>query len=144
MNGYQTEQKRLLLDYLSRHAECAFTPAELAQALADGGIGKSTVYRLVARLSEEGAVRRFAREGGGVAYQYLAGEHCASHLHLRCTACGRVIHLSQTDSDRLGRLLSVRYRFALDGSKTMLTGLCNQCTQENPTTAQKKETPHAC
>ena len=95
MNGYQTEQKRLLLDYLSRHAERAFTPAELAQALADGGIGKSTVYRLIARLSEEGAVRRFAREGGGVAYQYLSGEHCASHLHLRCTACGRVIHLSE-------------------------------------------------
>ena len=95
MKGYQTEQKKLLLAYLSSHADRSFTLDELAAVMTACGVGKSTVYRLVARLSDEGAVRRYAREEGrGYTYQYLERQECHSHLHLRCSICGRVIQLS--------------------------------------------------
>lgn len=128
MKEYQTEQKKMLLLYLSSHAERAFSLAELAAALSECGVGKSTVYRLVARLCDEGAVRRFAREGArGFAYQYLPGGECATHLHLRCTACGRLFHLDAEASRRFAALLERHNGFLLDGGHTTLLGRCGDC-----------------
>ena len=127
MNGYHTEQKKLLLSYLSHHADEAFSLRELTETLGACGIGKSTVYRLISRLVDEGAVRRFAREGGGFAYRYLASEACASHLHLRCTACGRVIHLAEGALASVGAMLASEHGFRLDEGRTVLLGRCADC-----------------
>lgn len=127
MNGYRTEQKKLLLAYLSRHADEAFSLPDLAQTLGECGIGKSTVYRLVSRLVEEGSVRRFAREGGGLAYQYLKDEACGSHLHLRCASCGRVVHLTKSESEAVAALVCAPHNFSLDGGRTVLLGRCADC-----------------
>lgn len=131
MQGYKTEQKKILLDYLSTHAERAFSLEELVPPLVARGVGKSTVYRLVARLVDEGAVRRYLREGRrGYTYQYFAKQDCHAHLHLRCTDCGRVLHLCEGVSQELRSLLSTDCGFALDGEKTMLYGRCAACTEK--------------
>ena len=128
MQGYQTEQKKILLDYLSTHADTAFSLEELVPPMVARGVGKSTVYRLIARLSDEGAVRRYLREGKrGYTYQYFAKEDCHAHLHLRCTDCGRVLHLCERVSGDLRALLASDLGFALDGEKTMLYGRCAAC-----------------
>ena len=128
MKGYQTEQKKLLLAYLSSHADSAFTLDELAEVMTACGVGKSTVYRLVARLTEEGAVRRYAREEGrGYTYQYLERQECHSHLHLRCTVCGRVIHLSEAVTRLFAETLAGENNFALDDGRTLLFGRCADC-----------------
>lgn len=128
MQGYKTEQKKILLDYLSTHAERAFSLEELLPPMVERGVGKSTVYRLVARLAEEGAVRRYLREGKrGYTYQFFAGHDCHAHLHLRCTDCARVLHLSDGVSDGLRALLSSDGGFTLDGERTMLYGRCADC-----------------
>lgn len=131
MQGYKTEQKKILLDYLSSHAERAFSLEELVPPLVALGVGKSTVYRLVARLADEGAVRRYLREGRrGYTYQYFAKQDCHAHLHLRCTDCGRVLHLCERVSDELRVLLSADCGFSLDGEKTMLYGRCALCAEK--------------
>ena len=128
MKGYQTEQKKLLLAYLSSHADTAFTLDQLAAVMTACGVGKSTVYRLVARLCEEGAVQRYAREEGrGYTYQYLDRDDCQSHLHLRCTVCGCVIHLSSEASRLFAATLLQDNRFHLDDSRTLLLGRCERC-----------------
>ena len=128
MQGYKTEQKTILLDYLAAHADRAFSLEELVPPMVARGVGKSTVYRLVARLSEEGRVRRYLREGGrGYTYQFFAKEDCHAHLHLRCTDCGRVLHLGEGSSRDLRALLSAACGFSLDGDRTMLYGHCAAC-----------------
>ena len=128
MKGYQTEQKKLLLTYLSSHADRAFTLEELGAVMTECGVGKSTVYRLVARLTEEGAIRRYAREEGrGYTYQYLERKECHSHLHLRCTVCGKVIHLSEEISRLFAGTLLTNNQFYLDDSRTLLFGRCDAC-----------------
>lgn len=128
MKGYQTEQKKLLLAYLSSHADRSFTLDELAAVMTACGVGKSTVYRLVARLSDEGAVRRYAREEGrGYTYQYLERQECHSHLHLRCSICGRVIHLSEDISRIFAKTLLESNQFQLDDGRTLLFGRCDAC-----------------
>ena len=128
MKQYRTEQKTELLAYLSAHADRAFTLAELSEEMAAHGVGKSTVYRLVAALCEDGRVRRCARENGrGYAYRYLREHACREHLHLQCLLCGRVIHLGREQSALFERTLQESNQFALDDSRTLLYGQCYAC-----------------
>ena len=125
---YRTEQKTELLSYLSAHADRSFTLSELAQEMEKHGVGKSTVYRLVAGLCEAGDVRRYAREGGrGYTYRYLKKHTCAEHLHLECLGCGKVIHLGRAESTLFEKTLRESNEFALDDSRTLLYGRCRAC-----------------
>lgn len=128
MQGYQTEQKKRLLAYLSAHQDRAFSLEELTPPMVACGVGKSTVYRLIARLVDEGRVRRYLREGRrGYTYQYFAENDCRTHLHLRCTDCGRVVHLEKAVSAAVKEALKSRAGFVLDDEKTMLSGRCAAC-----------------
>ncbi|MFR0796672.1 MAG: transcriptional repressor [Oscillospiraceae bacterium] len=61
-NSYHTQQRRALLAFLSAHADEQFTVEQLLAAMGNEAPGRSTVYRALDRLVEEGTVRRFAPE----------------------------------------------------------------------------------
>ena len=127
---YKTEQRELLLAYFAEHAAEQFTVEELASALSPA-IGKSTVYRLVAELLERGTVRRFQLGNSRrVAYQYIGGDRCETHLHMKCTSCGRICHLAPTLSDFLQKQILATSRFLLDDRQTTLFGKCHACLQK--------------
>lgn len=127
---YRTEQRELLLSYFAEHASEQFTVRALASALSPA-IGESTVYRLVGELTRAGTVRRFQLVGSrGVAYQYIGGERCESHLHMRCTECQRICHLAPALSDFLQRQILASCRFRLDERATTLFGVCHACEQK--------------
>ena len=76
-NSYHTQQRCALLAFLSAHADEQFTVEQLLAAMGDEAPGRSTVYRALDRLVEEGTVRRFAPESGGsAAYQAMDPGHC--------------------------------------------------------------------
>ena len=134
MKEYRTEQKTELLSYLSAHADRSFTLSELAEEMASHGVGKSTVYRLVAALCETGSIRRSAKESGrGYTYRYLRESACSRHLHLECLCCGRVIHLGREQSALFERTLREYNDFTLDDSRTMLYGRCRACAEGGTT-----------
>ena len=126
---YRTEQRELLSAYFAEHAASQFTAEELASALAPS-IGTSTVYRLVGELVELGTVRRFQLGGRRVTYQYLGDGKCISHLHMKCVACGRMLHLDAHLSTFLQKQLLASSRFALDDQLTTLFGRCRSCLSE--------------
>ena len=131
--AYRTEQKELLTAYLRLHPDRQFTVGELVQALSgEGTIGTSTVYRLMNRLTEEGTVRRFM-VGRTVYYQATRGSACHRHLHLKCTACGEMLHLSAALTEFLCRQIEASNRFRLDGDATLLFGTCAACQKEKHT-----------
>lgn len=125
--SYHTEQKAALVTFLSENAQRQFTVRELARAVAERTeIGESTVYRLIAGLVEEGRVRRFA-VGRSFYYQFVGGENCDSHLHLKCLACGRLFHLDGSVSQFMRRQILATNRFRLDEGETVLFGTCHDC-----------------
>ncbi len=133
MAHYQTAQKKLLLDFLSAHARQAFTIEELAQALEgrEHAPGKSTLYRLMPLLVQEGRVKRFVR---GTSRQFLyqvMGESCRTHLHLKCSVCGQMVHMGQEESLSLLRLIDQKYHFAVDEGDTVLFGRCEACRRSS-------------
>ena len=131
--SYKTEQKEALIGYLEAHAARQYTAGELARELTrTAEIGISTVYRLLGTLTDEGRVRRFTLgQGKTFYYQYVGGDGCDSHLHLKCTVCGRLFHLAACVSDFMQKQILATSRFALDEHQTLLFGTCADCRGEN-------------
>ena len=123
---YQTQQRRAILDFFESGAGKEYTVEELLEGLGESAPGKSTVYRLVKKLEEDGILRRSTREGTGkAAFGLLGGDRCAEHLHIRCTGCGLLLHLDNTAQDELTRSTG----FVIDDSRSMLYGRCARCAR---------------
>ena len=138
MGRYQTEQKRQLISFMAAHANEQFSAEELAEILVQApgeGVkapGKSTVYRLVAGLTEEGVLRRFPREGGrGWLYQFHKASGCSGILHLKCSKCGLLQHLDPATSEALLRQIRSDRGFTVDNDTSVLYGLCASCEKKS-------------
>ena len=128
MANYHTEQKKLLLEFLQKNSENSYTIDEIASALEDSSIGKSTIYRLMTKLVEEKTVRRSAADKGRqFVYRIIADDHCRNHLHLQCTDCGRILHLDEKTSDALLDRVNAIKGFSVSEEDTVLMGKCAEC-----------------
>jgi len=137
MSSYHTEQKRILTDFLSRHRDESFTIDELTHKMqsecGEGGQSpaRSTIYRLIDRLERDGQVRKFVKSNErGASYQFVAGGHCDSHLHLKCTGCGKLFHMEERVSDELIKKISNYSDFSVNEEETVLYGRCAVCNKK--------------
>lgn len=127
MATYNTEQRKMLVDFLKNNPETSFTVEEIVEKMG-GKLAKSTVYRLIVRLTEEGLVKRMTRGNSRTfVYQMMAGEHCHAHLHLRCTDCGRVIHMKESLSHELLDVIKQTNNFSVSEKETVILGKCDDC-----------------
>ncbi|MBQ9086665.1 MAG: transcriptional repressor [Clostridia bacterium] len=134
MAEYITEQKKLLSDFLTRHCDQAFSVEELAEQMSaefNKKIpGKSTLYRLITRMVEEGIVKRFVKGNSRhFVYQIVAGEHCHSHLHMKCVECGKLLHLDEDLSHELLAKIRMGSNFSVSEESTVLFGECYDCNK---------------
>lgn len=127
---YNTEKRVQISEFLSKRRDEAFSVDEIMAALSTDGGGRSTYYRIISSMVKEGAVRKITDDlSRHTTYQYLGGEHCAEHLHLKCKECGRLIHLDHETSHRLEAEILSAGGFALEEG-TLLFGRCNDCVRE--------------
>lgn len=126
--SYQTQQKAALLAFLERNAEHQFTIDEIIATMGEAAPAKSTAYRLIKKLCDDGQVRRFTREGTASSVYQLAGSSCCSeHLHIKCVDCGLLIHLDSAAYDTLAKATG----FVIDDEKSMLYGHCANCARRS-------------
>lgn len=129
MPKYLTKQRRLIIDYLSKHPDESLTAGQLAEALADS-VSKSAVYRNLADMEAEGTVRRVASPGGHEAiYQYVNGQGCEGCLHLSCKKCGKTVHMQKQIADALVSKVEENDRFSIDKGETIIYGVCAECQE---------------
>ena len=123
---YKKGRRGDIIAFFKERADGAVALEEVCDALTGGGEGKSSIYRIVARLVDEGVLKKLTSENSRhCKYQYL-GEHCSMHLHLKCTGCGRLIHLDHESSERLIGTVMALGDFSLDSS-SLLFGKCKSC-----------------
>lgn len=128
MKNYMTAQRRLLLSYLESHRNIQYSVDELTAALSDEGISQSAIYRNIDKLAQDGVIRRFTDASGNrFLYQYVGGSECAFHLHLKCTGCGRIIHMDSETSEAVIKAALLKNGFRVDKKDTILLGLCRTC-----------------
>ena len=129
---YRTAQKDTLTAFLRENADKAFTVEELATALGgEKGVGRSTLYRLLPKLVQSGEVKRFYKDHARTAlYQAVGCCHCDEHLHLKCTDCGKILHLNDDASAAVLRNVLRDSHFAIDEKQTVLFGRCAGCRKK--------------
>ena len=136
MATYNTQQKKELMDFLKKHPERAYTIDDIAAGMKSdpefaNPPGKSTIYRLMPGLAQENLVKCFsAGRGTKATYQIMGGESCHFHIHLKCTSCGKLLHMSDEASKAISGNLLHDSGFMLDMGRTILFGLCGSCCEE--------------
>lgn len=126
---YNTGKRERILAFLTDNSDSSFELERICDALTEDGKGKSTVYRIVSELVEEGCVRRLSDgKTRHCTYQYVGDECCHRHLHLKCKGCGRLVHLNEDVSRDFERTLLSVGGFLLE-SGTMLFGTCKDCAE---------------
>lgn len=130
--AYVTRQYQAVLQCVEGRDETAFTAAELAEDLrqADCPVGLATIYRQLDKLEASGLVHKVPTEEGAL-YQRCphpaGGQDC---FLLRCKHCGRIVHLDCEQMEALCRHLADAHHFRIDPRRTVLTGRCQTCMNQ--------------
>lgn len=131
---YNTKQKSRLIDFFKKNASSQLSVNEIISGVCgDGDTGKSTIYRLISKMAEDGTLLRMHGEDSkSVLYQYVGeGTHCGEHFHLKCKECGRLIHLDCHHLENIGMHIAEEHKFIIDTKKTVFYGICENCTNKN-------------
>lgn len=127
---YKTQQRERLMSFFEAHPDVYFSAHELAAAVGDAGISLSAVYRNLAAMECAGLIVGQVKPGEQTKrYRAVAHADCVRHLHLACTKCGHIEHLTEMRSSRMGATLLKADGFRLDLSKTVIYGVCRACAQ---------------
>ena len=130
---YNTRQKRELLGFLRERSLQHFSVDEVVFALQGRGekIGRSTVYRYLEQLAEQGSVRKYQSTQGITQYQHVGdAASCDGHFHMMCSRCGNLMHVDCGLMRVMSEHLMKDHGFCLDPRETILVGICEKCREE--------------
>ena len=147
---YKTPGRQRLLEFLQSQPDRQFTADELADELNRAGESgqtnaascrKSTLYRHLSELCVDGTVRKYRSDTqSAYVYQYVGGGECCHHFHLKCLACGTLLHLECAVSEELLSHIQSDHHFRVDSGRSILYGLCDACAL----TAEQQNDRHPC
>ena len=127
---YNTRQKRELLSFLKERSLQHFSVDEVVFEMRDRGerIGRSTVYRYLELLAEQGSVRKYTGVQGVTQYQHVEdAASCDGHFHMMCSRCGNLMHVDCALMRSMSEHLMKDHGFMLDPRETILVGVCEEC-----------------
>lgn len=131
-DGYKTRQ-RTIIENILKETDGHITVDALVSLLETRGesVGRTTVWRCLERLSDEGRVRKYVQSGECACYQYIDnGNRCGEHFHLKCEKCGRLIHMECDMMENLSEHIAQNHGFKINPLKTVLYGICGECQEK--------------
>ena len=138
---YKTAGRQKLLNFLQSHPDRQFPVDELTRELnndweeQDVRSSKSTLYRHLSELCDEGTVRKYRSDTqSAYVYQYVGRGECCHHFHLKCLSCGALVHLKCTVSEELLAHIQSDHHFQVDSGRSILYGMCETCAEARETT----------
>jgi len=127
---YNTRQKRELLGFMQEHSLENFSVDDVVLRMQNRGakVGRSTVYRYLEYLAEQGSVRKYQNVHGITQYQhYEDNSACSHHFHMMCKMCGTLRHVDCDHIQSLAGHIAAEHGFTLDPKETVLVGICSEC-----------------
>lgn len=131
---YRTKQREILLAYLKSVSGHHVTANDMCSYLKTQGasIGQSTVYRQLESLVDEGLINKYIIDANSPAcFEYVDHDNCCDEgicFHCKCEKCGKLIHLKCDEMSDIVGHLNGEHHFKLDPKRTVLYGLCEQCS----------------
>lgn len=96
-------------------------------------ISRATVYRTLARLSDEGVINRVRINNGADRFDHTT----FAHYHVRCTCCGRVDDVMISAPAGLDEMAARTTGYRIDGHSLQFDGVCPACLAKEAEEAQK-------
>lgn len=128
---YRTKQRTLIEKCIKSFNGNHFTIDRLCTVLAQNGesVGRTTVYRCVEKLANDGVLQKYVQSAGESAcYQYVSDSgHCHEHFHLKCEKCGDLIHMDCREMSVVGEHIKSHHGFEINPLKTVIYGVCEDC-----------------
>ena len=118
------------MNYIEHNKDRSFSVKEISDNICkEHNIGKSTVYRLVSKLVDDGILQRMnGNDGKSVVYRYTSDKHkCNNHFHLKCEICGKFEHLECEIFSNVQSHIKSHHGFDIDAKRTVIYGLCSKC-----------------
>ncbi len=134
---YKTKQKDKLLGYLETVPGVHFTAGDVCEYFKAQGtpIGRSTIYRQLESLVDEGIVNKYIIDSNTPAcFEYVGAE---SHedaevcFHCKCEKCGKLIHLHCDELEDVQVHMLRKHQFKIDPMRTVFYGLCEDCMRHS-------------
>ena len=129
-SGYKTKQRELILNFLKNNQNKHICVDDIIDNLKSQGdpVGKSTAYRYMDKLVEQGIVKKYVLEGQSSAYyEYLNSVDCVNHYHMKCLKCAKLYHVECSHLSEMSIHIKSHHNFNLDISKITLYGHCVEC-----------------
>lgn len=131
--GYNTKQGELIFSLLENSGGKHLTAEDISHTLGerDCPVGKATVYRHLEKMLRDGSVRKFVlHDGESACYQYVGGNaDCCNHYHLKCSECGKLLHVECDFLDKVAAHIFEHHGFTLSEENTVLYGVCAECAE---------------
>lgn len=132
--AYKTVTKQLVIDFLKSKAETTVSVEEIKNYLSENenNANITTIYRILDKLYENNLLMRFSDEKKKrYTYKYVSNESmCREHIHLKCSNCGKIVHLDCEHSDEFIRHIYNEHGFLLRCDNAILYGLCKNCLKK--------------
>lgn len=130
---YNTKQRYELLSYLQSVAGQHIIVSDICKYFSDKGskVGTTTIYRHLEKMVDEGIVKKYILDSTTAAcFEYVEKhDKCNKNgcTHLKCTNCGKLIHLHCNDIRAIEKHIFEEHNFKIDMTRTVLYGLCEEC-----------------
>ena len=131
---YNTKQRSELINYLESVPGQHVTISDMCDYFEGigSGIGRTTIYRQMERLVDEGIVNKYIIDANSPAcFEYIKKEEHGHEetdcFHCKCEKCGKLIHLHCDELRMIKRHLEKHHSFFLDPLRTVFYGVCEDC-----------------
>lgn len=123
---YKTRQREAVYAYLAENADRYLSVDDVWAGMSASGatVGRSTVYRCLESMSDEGTAWKATIPGGESRYRMVVD---SAQGQLVCLGCGRALALDcHMVADFSTHVLN-HHGFAIDPARTALYGWCGDC-----------------
>ncbi|WP_138268929.1 Fur family transcriptional regulator [Anaerofustis stercorihominis] len=132
---YNTKQRKILIDCFENMDKKHFRASDVLEYLEkeNSNIGKSTVYRQLESMVNEGILNKYIIDINTPACFEYEGKsrHEDMLFHLKCEKCGKLIHLHCHEIDDFQKHLYTTHNFKLNPKRTVFYGICEECEKKN-------------
>lgn len=127
MNERNTKQKEIILDILehNRIHPTIYEIYELAKQKYPS-IGQATIYRNVNKLVDENKIIKLPSSSND-GYHYDI--NTASHDHLLCKRCGKIIDIFDNDYNEIFKDIEQKNKVTISKATILLEGICSKCNK---------------
>ena len=119
-----TVQRQIILDMLRKlNTHPTIDEIYVGMHNEHPSISKTTVYRNLRQLADNGVIRQVLLPDGLERYDVRTSQH----YHFRCKSCGSILDVDIDYLDGINSMVQGKHGIQVDGHDVIFSGICSQC-----------------